>query len=161
MVKIESFNDYFVDENGVVYSHKYNKWKVMKQQNHRKGYKVVTLVDKDFKKTLKVHRLVAMAYLKNPLNKEQVNHKDGNKTNNHLSNLEWATQSENQIHAHQSGLMDNKIQKLKLLSSKPVKHKETEKVFDSLKIACDEYGLKYKCEFARMKYYNKSIFCQL
>jgi hypothetical protein len=161
MVKIENFKDYFVDQNGIVYSHKYGKCKVMKQQNHRKGYKVVTLVDRDFKKTLKVHRLVATAYLKNPFNKEQVNHKDGDKTNNHLSNLEWATQSENQIHAHQSGLMNNKIQKLKLLSSKPVKHKESEKVFDSLKMACAEYGLKYKSEFARMKYYNTSVFTQL
>ena len=50
-----------------------------------------------------VHRVVALAFLPNPLGKIVVNHKDGNKLNNHVSNLEWATHSENSLHARATG----------------------------------------------------------
>lgn len=52
----------------------------------------------------KVHRLVAFAFMPNPKNKRCVNHKDGNKGNNCISNLEWVTHGENLIHAHKTGL---------------------------------------------------------
>ena len=161
MVKIENFPDYSIDKQGIVYSHKYGKNKMLKQQDHYKGYKVVTLVNGQIKKTMKVHRLVASAFLNNGLNKEQVNHIDGNKTNNCLDNLEWTTQSENQLHAHRTGLMDGKIQKSIDLFSKKVVDIVNGKIYPSLKIACIENNLKYKSEFARMKYYNTSNFKQL
>lgn len=54
--------------------------------------------------TERVHRLVASAFVPNPDNKSDVNHIDGNKLNNHYTNLEWVTKSENMRHAYDTGL---------------------------------------------------------
>lgn len=69
-------------------------------------YLAVNLVQHAQYKTFKVHRLVAMSFLDNHRNCEQINHKDGNKLNNALDNLEWCTRSENLLHAYRTGLID-------------------------------------------------------
>lgn len=65
------------------------------------GYEIVTLFNVGSKsKTVKVHRLVATAFITNPENKRTVNHKDGDKQNNNMNNLEWNTYSENIKHSY-------------------------------------------------------------
>lgn len=66
-------------------------------------------LSKNFKEaTKKVHRLVAMAFIPNPNNLPQVNHKDGNKLNNCVDNLEWITNYDNMQHSIITGLRDTK-----------------------------------------------------
>lgn len=71
----------------------------------RKGYLTVDLYDGGQRSTERVHRLVAKAFVPNPDNKPEVNHKDGNKHNNNANNLEWVTSKENCRHAWDRGLI--------------------------------------------------------
>jgi hypothetical protein len=68
------------------------------------GYNRVTLYKNCIGKSCAVHRLVAICFIENKLNKPQVNHIDGNKLNNIVENLEWCNNSENQLHAWKLGL---------------------------------------------------------
>lgn len=70
-----------------------------------KPYFYLTLTKKGKQKMFSVHRLVAIVFIPNPQNKKQVNHIDGNKLNNYVKNLEWATHDENAYHAGVTGLM--------------------------------------------------------
>jgi hypothetical protein len=85
---------------------------------HSKGYVQVNLHNDGTRKWFYVHRLVATHFIPNPNHCAQVNHKDGNKTNNVVSNLEWCTASENAIHAVRLfGLHGEKIPNAKLTST--------------------------------------------
>jgi hypothetical protein len=62
------------------------------------GYRMVEMCDRKRKWKTAVHRIVGLAFIPNPEGKPQINHKDGTRTNNHVSNLEWVTVSENHLH---------------------------------------------------------------
>lgn len=74
-----------------------NTGKILKN-NFKCGYEKISLVNTDNRKSFSVHRLVALAFIENPANKKEVNHKDKNKINNCINNLEWMTRKENNIH---------------------------------------------------------------
>lgn len=73
---------------------------IYKLHNDKDGYKMAGISGK----TIKVHRAVAETFIPNPDNRPQVNHIDGDKSNNRADNLEWATQEENMQHASKHGL---------------------------------------------------------
>lgn len=99
---------YFITENGKCYNTKTGKY-LQGQENYKNHYiSYILTLPNGTKKRRYAHRLVALAYIPNPdpVNKTEVNHIDGNKSNNCVDNLEWVTPMENTIHA-----MDNELRK--------------------------------------------------
>jgi hypothetical protein len=96
---LDLFSGYTLREDGVVTS---RFGRVVAQQIGT--YVRVELWSEGTGRKYLLHRLLADAFIPNPEGKPCVNHKDGNKHNNELSNLEWVTRSENQKHAYQNGL---------------------------------------------------------
>lgn len=115
------------------------KGKILKQHINKQGYKKVILVNNNKAKNFQVHRLVAEAFLPNPSNLPQVNHKDENKQNNCVENLEWCNSSYNINYGNRNNLVAKKLKnyvKTKehcLNISKSKKGKFTEKQKESHK----------------------------
>lgn len=91
-------NQYIVYPDGKIFSKISNR--ILNTITSKYGYLYVTIDNKK----VSVHKLVASTYLPNLENKKEINHKDGDKTNNHVSNLEWVTSKENKKHAWELGL---------------------------------------------------------
>lgn len=130
--------------------------KKMKPQLDRYGYYYIPLVINGKSKKMKVHRLVCMAYIPNPENKPQVNHKNGIKTDNRVENLEWATASENTKHMFDNLSSANIVRKAlskahkgikipKEISSKGAKNRMGKKNGRARKVLCIETGYIYNC----------------
>ena len=96
------FAKYDVDEYGGVVNK--TTGYVIKHQKNKKGYHKVMLIT-DKRVCIRVQRLVALKYLANPMGYEEVNHKDGDKDNNHVSNLEWCSGIQNRDHSMKTGLI--------------------------------------------------------
>lgn len=96
--------DYLVTEDGNVYASHLDKY--LSPYDNGIGYLAVKLRNSYGKRQqFYIHRLVALTYLPNPLGLPDVNHKDGNKSNNHISNLEWSSEKENLKHAYKLKLL--------------------------------------------------------
>lgn len=94
--KIEGFSGYYISNIGRVRSIKRGKEKILKAKINKYGYYEVALQTDDYKQKMKrVHRLVAEAFIPNPSNLSEVNHKDENKLNNNVDNLEWLSHGDN------------------------------------------------------------------
>ena len=97
MLESRSFYNYIVYENGQVWSNHSNKF--LKPDKQKLGYLQISICVNGVRKRYKLHRLVAMLFIPNPCHLPQINHKDGNKKNNSITNLEWVTDADNKLHA--------------------------------------------------------------
>lgn len=115
---IEEFPNYMVSNFGNVKGN--YSGIILKPYYNKKGYSLVTLCKpKQEQANRFVHRLVAKTFIENPNNYDQVNHIDGNKSNNHISNLEWCNYTQNKAHAVKV------LNSFKFLKNKPIARKLT------------------------------------
>lgn len=112
----------------------FHEGQIMKLKNRPGGYLGAHLCKNCKHKIHSVHRLVAEAFIPNPEGKEQVNHKNGIKTDNRVSNLEWVTKSENALHA-------NRILGIRVATECPVRCIETGVVYRSISEAARAVGV--------------------
>lgn len=103
------------------------------------GYASVRLPDKNHL----VHRLVAEAFIPNPENKPQVNHKDGNKRNNNVNNLEWVTQAENMTHAWSHGLIPKNRHHVYDVNAVDAKTQLHAEILRNVMRLCNERGITF------------------
>lgn len=113
----------------------FHKSQLMKCRVVSNGYQHVMLTKDGQKREPLVHRIIAEIFLPNPEGKPQVNHKDGDKSNNQVSNLEWCTESQNQLHSRRvlnnvCGLPRRKVECL-----------DTGEIFETAHHAARAYGL--------------------
>lgn len=139
--KIRGFERYLIYSNGAIYDTKYNKYICKWIDNV--GYYQCILKDESGKKHYKrVHRLVANTFIENPNNLPQVNHKDGNKLNNKVDNLEWCSNRENTQHGYDNGLYRYKSRCHAINVYK--KNGEYIKTFKSIRSMCKELNINRK-----------------
>lgn len=135
--------DYDINEKGEIYSHKTKK--MLSGSVFNTGYRMVRLTINGVKKGYAVHRLVAQIFIPNPKHLPIVNHKDGNKLNNQIENLEWVSSSENRKHAISTkitNLAKGKRKKIKNIDIKDWKRYQNSSYFISMK--GDVYNEKTK-----------------
>ena len=131
------------------YSNRCSFWKletpkILKSKDNGRGYLMVTLSVNGVHYYRYVHRLVAETFIDNPVNYNEINHKDGNKKNNTVPNLEWCDRSYNGKHAYSTGLRTVKgcYGKKKKVAMIDIKTNRIIKFFDSVCDASKYVGLK-------------------
>lgn len=122
---------YLVSNKGRIWSITQDKEMIL--HKNRCGYMRVSFEINKRTKDFKVHQLVANAFIDNPNGLPQVNHIDGDKTNNDVKNLEWVTAKENTRHAYENGLLNNE---------RPITVIETGEWFKSIVAFKEKYGVR-------------------
>ena len=159
MKLVNGYENYLISKSGLVYSIKAKK--LLKSTIDKKGYCKVALYNEQGKLSISLHRLVALNYIENPDNKPQINHINGIKSDNKVTNLEWVTNKENTLHAIKNGLRDEAHKKAVTDNQKQVVHLTSGIFYDSLKLACEALNIKYgtACNYINKKGINNFCLC--
>lgn len=135
--QIEGFENYSVSDTGLVMNTK--RGKLLKPKNTYDGYCEVRLYSKTCDKCIRVHRLVALAFIPNPDGLGTVDHINGNKKDNRVENLRWLSRIDNQTRFWREQATEE--QKNRLANRKPIKCLENGVVYKSISQASEQLGL--------------------
>ena len=142
--------------------------KILSPVNNSKGYYKVELRKEKIGKRYYIHRMVAEAFLPNPNNKTEVNHRDSNPSNNHISNLEWVSSSENTKHAVYKGALcawGNRAKPIEAINiesgivSRFATISEAERTFNTRHITDVLKGKRHQCKGYTFRYIEGGDAC--
>lgn len=148
---------YEVSNLGRIKSIRTKKSKILKPYKGSSGYNHIVLYKNKKAKTYDVHRIVAISFLDNKYNKEEVNHKNGNKEDNMVDNLEWVSRSENLLHRHKTLHIKGYWYKRKVpkdIVEKRLSTKLKNGIWNSKKVLCIETGEVFNSISDVYKKYN-------
>lgn len=140
-MEIKDYPKYLIYNNGQIYSDYIKRYLKLRITN---GYYRVCLSNNGIERNHSIHILVAKYFCDNPDNKPIVNHIDGNKLNNHYTNLEWVTRSENSRHAHGLGLIKRVSKRVQQYAREDKDKLVILRTFNSLREATESVKLKSK-----------------
>jgi len=126
MINIQGYENYFATKEGKIFSSKNKAIKELLYENVA-GYLRVKLYKNGKGTKVLVHRIIALCYLqKQDISKKIINHKDGNKQNNNVNNLEWCDYSENLIHAYD--ILKRSLPNAKLTNTEIIQIRQLNKI---------------------------------
>ena len=138
---------YIVKKDGSVYGlGRYRRPRLLRPRLHTNGYHRIGIFSDGKQKDVYIHRLVATAFLPNPKGYREVNHIDGDKTNNNVSNLEWCDRAYNNKHAFRIGLRTN--EQMRRVAQRP-KIKARKFTVENIRYIRSNPDRLSQCEMAR------------
>ncbi len=150
--------EYKICSNGTVISVKYKKSRILKDYKAGKGYRMVDMMYNGKRVKKYVHRLVAEHFIKNSKNLPEVNHKDGDKNNNCVKNLNWTDGVGNMKHAREKLGFDNKGEKSKLSKLTEKSVREIFELYSTGKYTTGQIGKKYGVDYRHVWGILKGIY---
>ena len=151
--QIEGFPGYTITDDGKVISYKFKEPRVMKTWYQKSGYENIKLCKDNITYHFLIHRLVAEAFIPNPNNLLEVNHKDKNRQNNRVENLEWSNRVDNLYDSYSTMTATRNFKECVLIREKD---NIEIKSFQSVKAAAEYANEKFGCSISGMRKNYKS-----
>lgn len=151
--EIEGFPGYTITDDGKVISYKFKEPRIMKTWYQKSGYENIKLCKENITYHFLIHRLVAEAFIPNPNNLPEVNHKDKNRQNNRVENLEWSNRVDNLYDSYSTMTATRNFRECALIREKD---NVEIKSFQSVKAAAEYANEKFGCSISGMRKNYKS-----
>lgn len=151
--EIKDFPGYTITDDGKVISYKFKEPRIMKTWYQKSGYENIKLCKENITYHFLIHRLVAEAFIPNPNNLPEVNHKDKNRQNNRVENLEWSNRVDNLYDSYSTMTATRNFRECVLIREKD---NVEIKSFQSVKAAAEYANEEFGCSISEMRKNYKS-----